>query len=171
MNRSTPPQAPLPSSNMLHNWLTFDGRMARRPFMIRYAIYWLVAQATALFFIFSMPEAERELIVNPDYQPTTYAELPAGLLQAQGMTSILFLLMLPTLVRRLKDINLHPFSAIVAYAMSIEFYLSWRLGLDLDIQMNMTANVISFGFILFLMTKRGTVGNNPHGPDPLEKQR
>lgn len=168
MSKNTPAPTPTPFKNLFHNWFRFDGRLNRRPFMVRYAAYWLLGQVIALLFIFNMPADERALMTSPEYQPTTYAELPAAVLQAQAAVSLLFLLLLPTIVRRIKDVNLHPFSAIVAYAMSIEFYLSWRLNLELDIQINMTANIISFGFILFLMIKRGTVGTNAYGPDPLE---
>lgn len=170
MSKKTPLPASTPFHNLLNSWFSFDGRLNRRPFMVRYATYWVLGQIVALLFIFSMPADERALMVSPEYKPATYAELPAAILQAQAAVGLLFLLLLPTIVRRIKDINLHPFSAIIAYAMSIEFYLSWRMNLELNIQVNMTANIISFGFILFLMMKRGTVGENPYGADPLETQ-
>lgn len=171
MKKVSPPPAPSFSfSHLLNNWLTFDGRLNRRPFLIRYGLYWLCGQLLAMLFLSRLTEVDRELLVDPNFNPATYAEMPTAIVQAQGAISILFLLLLPTIVRRLKDLNLHPFSAVVAYTMSLEFYLSWRLNLEVSPQMSVTASLISFGFMLFLMVKRGTVGGNPYGADPLEKR-
>ena len=126
------------------NYFSFDGRLNRWPFFWKLWLYNIAASIAAWLLI--------------KITGTKAAAYPISLLNSWVWLSFL--------TRRLHDLNRSGWFVLTPIALAL---LAISALIGGSVMLFMVAYLAFFGFYLYVLFCRGTVGPNDYGPDPLEK--
>jgi len=135
-------------------YFSFKGRATRYDFGVRLIIFYILASILASYLDFQIGSYIRKLI----YPVSTTLNIFA------------FIAALAVSAKRLHDLNLSGWWPSIISVLVVTIYLNpFRSPLYLSILWFLTPLILLL-FILFSLLKRGTIGPNRYGPDPLGKE-
>lgn len=155
-------------TDFLQEFFRFDGRLNRKPYIKRFIIIWILGGVLPSLWAVMNPEFAKAALQFDPETIQTYADFHSETVLLQGFNNFMMLLLLPSIVRRLKDMGLNPYFAVFAFATAIQFQIGVRFDLPLNAGWEGLLAFVNIAFNVFLLTNRGKAGPNKYGADPLE---
>ena len=168
--------------NALKNYFLCNHRMNRKPYFSICMLCALVLLPISLYFLAGINPADVQAVADLSHQLSSGKISQAAYdsqsqeigtrLAAQMAPSIILgfiasLLLLPTQIMRLKDLDT-PLKLLISIVVFTTFVWSGISEKILPHLVYQALTLIALVVALVLTFKRGTIGDNRYGPDPLE---